>query len=121
MQKMQLKGISAPTLRADEDAYFGLKTIAGYKPPNDAYSLEAVTSAYEAFRAQREAEAIAIKALAATRDALSLTESAFHDVITGAKTQVRAQFGPDSNEVAALGLKKKSEHKPRSRGPKGEK
>ena len=35
---MQLKAVSAPTLRADEDAYFGLKTIAGYKPPNDAYN-----------------------------------------------------------------------------------
>ena len=120
VQKMQLRAVSAPTLRADEDAYFGLKTIAGYKPPNDAYSLEAVTSAYEAFRAQREAEAIAIKALAATRDALSLTESAFHDVITGAKTQVRALYGEDSDEVAALGLKKRSEKKTGGRnGKKG--
>ena len=38
VQKMQLNAASAPTLRADEDAYFGLKTIAGYKPPNDAYN-----------------------------------------------------------------------------------
>jgi len=38
------------------------------------------------------------------------------------KTQVRAQYGEDSNELAALGLKKKSEKKsptrrPRSAGP----
>ena len=38
MQKIQLKGVSAPVLRADEDAYFGLKTIADYKLPNDAYN-----------------------------------------------------------------------------------
>ena len=35
----------------------------------------------------------------------------FHDVIFGAKTQVKAQFGDSSNEIQALGLKKKSEYK----------
>ena len=80
VQKMQIKAASAPTLRADED-----------------------------FRAQREAEAIAVKALAATRDA-----------ITGAKTQVPALYGEDSDEVAALGLKKRSEKKTGGRdGKKG--
>ena len=118
MQKIQLKGVPASVLRADEDAYFGLKTITGYKPPNDAYSLEAVTSAYEAYRTHREAEAIAAKALAAARDALSITESSFHDAITGAKTQVRAIYGEDSDELAALGLKKKSEKKTGGRGGK---
>jgi len=29
----------------------------------------------------------------------------------GVKTQVKAQFGDSSNELQALGLKKKSEHK----------
>ena len=118
MQKMQLKGVSAPILRADEDAYFGLKTITGYKPSNGAYSLEAITSAYEAYRAQRETEAIAMKALAAARDALSITESTFHDAITGAKTQIRAIYGEDSDELAALGLKKKSEKKTGNKGGK---
>ena len=56
VQKMQLNAVSALTLRADE-----------------------------AFRAQREAEAIG-----------------------GAKTQVRALDGEDSDEVAALGLKKEA-------------
>jgi hypothetical protein len=36
-------------------------------------------------------------------------EWAFHNAILGVKEQVRAQFGPDSNEVQALGLVKKSE------------
>ena len=118
MQKIQLKGVPASVLRADEDAYFGLKTITGYKPPNDAYTLEAVTSAYEAYRTHREAEAIAAKALAAARDALAITESTFHDAITGAKTQVRAIYGEDSDELAALGLKKKSEKKTGNKGVK---
>lgn len=92
-----MHGTTAPVLRADEEAYFGLKTIAGYKPLNDAYTLKTVTSAYEAYRTHHEAEAIAVKALAAARDALALTESTFHDAITGAKTQVRAIYGEDSD------------------------
>ena len=29
------------------------------------------------------------------------------------KNEVRAQYGDNSNQIASLGLKKKSEHKPR--------
>jgi len=36
---------------------------------------------------------------------------AFHDTILGVKDQVIAQYGPNSDEVASLGLKKKSERK----------
>ena len=109
MQKIQLKGVPASVLRADEDAYFGLKTITGYKPPNDGYSLEAVTSAYEAYRTHREAEAIAAKALAAARDALVVAEKDFHAIIVGVKNETRVIYGLDSDQVAALGLKKTSE------------
>ena len=35
----------------------------------------------------------------------------FHNLILGAKDQVTAQFGRDSNEVQAVGLKKASERK----------
>lgn len=119
MDKAKFKGISAPTLRADENAYFGLKTIAGYAPPNDAYSLEAVTRSYEAYRKDMEAEAVALKALAAARDALAVSESKFHEAIVGAKNQVRAIYGEDSDELAAMGLKKKSDKK--ASGPRGAK
>ena len=62
------------------------------------------------------------KYLAAARDKLAATEQRFHKQILDVKTQVRAQYGEDSNELAALGLKKKSEKKsptrrPRSSGP----
>jgi hypothetical protein len=38
-------------------------------------------------------------------------ERDFHNAILGAKDQVKAQFGKDSNELQALGLKKASEYK----------
>jgi hypothetical protein len=42
----------------------------------------------------------------------------FHDAILGVKNQVKAQYGADSDEVAALGLKKKSERRPPTRATK---
>jgi hypothetical protein len=35
----------------------------------------------------------------------------FHNIIPGVKEQVIAQFGKNSNQVQALGFKKKSEYK----------
>jgi hypothetical protein len=41
--------------------------------------------------------------------------------VLGAKDQVIAQFGRDSNEAQAVGLKKKSERKPPARKAKAPK
>ena len=48
---------------------------------------------------------------AASRDDEVAAQWGFHDFILGAKTQVKAQYGDSSNEIQALGLKKKSEYK----------
>lgn len=58
---------------------------------------------------QAEAEA------AAKRDALVAARSDFHDAMLGAKVQVEAQFGSNSDEFASLGMKKKSAYKTPSR------
>jgi hypothetical protein len=47
----------------------------------------------------------------AARDAANAAEWALHNLILGAKDQVIAQYGEDSDQVQAIGLKKKSEHK----------
>lgn len=116
MAKIALKRLSNAVLMADEDAFIGLRTITGYQSPNPDYDLEKVTEAYNAYRALREAEAVATKALAAARDAAVIAENAFHDAIIGAKNQVKAVYGEDSDQVAAMGLKKKSEKKTGSKG-----
>jgi hypothetical protein len=48
-------------------------------------------------------------------------ERGFHGLILGAKDQIIAQFGRDSNEAQAVGLKKKSERKPPARKAKAPK
>jgi hypothetical protein len=66
-------------------------------------------------RVAQEAEIHAQNVAAAARDALVALQWNFHDLILGVKSQVKALYGPDSDEVAALGLKKKSERKARPR------
>jgi hypothetical protein len=57
------------------------------------------------------AEILAQQALATARDIACAAEWALHNAVLGARTQVRAQFGDDSNEVQAVGLKKASDRK----------
>ena len=103
----------AQNLQADIDTYLALKAINGYKPYDNAYALEAVGALHEQLRIAQEAELHAQNAAAAARDALVALQWNFHDLILGVKSQVKALYGPDSDEVAALGLKKKSERKAR--------
>ncbi|MDT7780078.1 MAG: hypothetical protein QOC99_2590 [Acidobacteriota bacterium] len=61
-------------------------------------------------------ETQAAAALAAARDNATDGEWEFHNVINGAKTQVEAQYGENSNQIQSLGRKKKSEYaKPTTR------
>jgi len=118
MAKNRKSRVPPLVLQADIDAFLALKVIADYKPANPDYTLSAVTEKHDNVHAAREAEIHAQNAFAAARDASVAAQWAFHDVILDVKNQAKAQFGPDSDQVAALGLKKKSERKSPSRGSK---
>jgi hypothetical protein len=51
----------------------------------------------------------------AARDNAVTAEHVFHQAILGAKDQIRAQFGIDSNEYQSIGLKKKTEYRSRTK------
>ena len=103
--------VASPILDADQNAYLALKTISGYQPVNAAYAINALTTKYDALRAAQEAELNAQNALSAARDAVVASSWDFHNAMLGVKDQVIAQYGPNSDQVASLGLKKKSERK----------
>ncbi len=42
-------------------------------------------------------------------DALLAAQREFHEIILGVKNEIKVIYAPDSDQVAALGLKKKSE------------
>jgi len=92
-------------------AYQAWQAIPGYKPNNPDYGTEVVKSNRADLEAAQLAEVQAKAAFDAARDNAVKAEWGFHNLILGVKDQVASQFGRDSNEYQALGLKKKSERK----------
>ncbi|MCM8596689.1 hypothetical protein [Accumulibacter sp.] len=118
MAKNEKVRLSPEILQADENAFLAVKAMVGYSPANPAYNLATLTAKYEAMRAAQEAELRAQNALDAARDTAVAAQWEHHNLILGVKDQVTAQFGADSDQLASLGLKKKSERKTPARGGK---
>jgi hypothetical protein len=97
-------------IKTDKDAFAALQAIENYAPANSAYALAKISTAQTSLAAAQQAEAQAMAAAAAARDDAVAREREFHNLMLGAKDQVIAQFGPNSNEAQALGRKKKSEY-----------
>jgi hypothetical protein len=111
MAKDESKRLKPALIAEDEDGFAALQAMALYEPANQAYSLQAIGAAHGLLLSARTEEAQAQAALDAARDNTVARAWAFHNLMLGAKDQVRAQFGRDSNEVQALNLKKTSERK----------
>lgn len=111
MAQFENRRIRPDVLQADRDALIAVQNMPGYTPSNVAYTLPILGDALNNMEAARNAEINAQNALNAARDAAIAAEWTFHNALLGAKDQVIAQFGPDSDEVQAMGLKKKSDRK----------
>jgi len=111
MARNQVKRISPDNLTADEAAFIAIEALGNYQPARGAYNKVNLVACRDAMEAARELEVKAENNLKAARDDAVASEWEFHNSILGAKVQVIAQYGDDSNEVQALGLKKKSERK----------
>jgi hypothetical protein len=108
-------------IAADESGFAALQAMALYEPANPAYALPKIGAAHALLQSARTEEAQAEAAYAAARDNAVAREWEFHNLILGAKDQVTAQFGRNSNEVQAMGLKKASERKaPQRRSKPGD-
>ncbi|HEU5014277.1 MAG TPA: hypothetical protein VFT66_17265 [Roseiflexaceae bacterium] len=107
----QTRRLSGPEMQADEDALLAIKQLPDYKPINPSYNTERLSVLEAALNQAEQEERRLANALAAARDTATAAAWELHNAVLGAKTQVIAQYGPDSNEVQSLGLKKKSERK----------
>lgn len=103
--------VSPEVQRADKDALAALQAITDYDPRNPNYSTASAQAALASMNARQIAEIQAEAALANARDAARDAEAAFHTIILGAKDEVRAQYGSNSDQIQAIGLKKKSDRK----------
>lgn len=110
MSQNPTRRITPAVLQADKDGFDALKAIDNYAPANAAYSVAAITAARQKMEDKQLAETQAAAAASAARDEAADAEWDYHNVMLGAKEQVTAQFGSNSNEIQSIGLKKKSEY-----------
>ena len=109
MAKDQTKRIRPATLQADRDALAAIAGLTGYAPANTDYTLTKLQNSGGAMDDAQEIETQKQGDADAARDDAVAAEWDFHNTILGAKAQVKAQFGDDSNEWQSLGQTKKSE------------
>ena len=120
MAKNETRRNSPQIISDDVDSFNALVGVDGYDPSNTDYTVAKVTAAKTAMETAQQAETQAEAAWKAARDNANAKEWAFHNLVLGAKQQVVAQFGNDSDEAQAVGLKKKSEYRTPSRGVRPE-
>ena len=110
----------ATELKELRDLLASLKALPGYTPHDPTATVAALEARLAEWdnlnthEVQKENEA------AAARDATASVEVLLRKDRTTIRTQIAAQYGRDSDELAAVGLKKTSEYKPRTRKPKTE-
>lgn len=107
-------------LQEDLDAFAALKAIADYAPSNEDFSIANITASHAAMSASQTDEVQKLASFEAAKDTATDDERAFHNKILGAKTQVKAQYGENSNEYQSLGMKKKEEYRVGRRKLSGE-
>lgn len=110
--------LSPATIDDDRAVLRALQDIAGYAPHNPEHTVAALIQSDDILQqAEIEAERARL-AFDAARERLLAASWTFHNNVGGAKTEVTAQFGADSQIMHAIGLKKKSERKRPTRRPK---
>lgn len=120
MAKNETKQLAPAVLADDREIYVAIKAIRNYAPANQDFSFEAIDASFAAMEAAQAQETQARAAWEAARDNKVAAEWALHNKILGGKDQTTAQFGPNSNELQSLKLKKKTEYKsPKPRSKKG--
>ncbi|MBC1236550.1 hypothetical protein [Nostoc sp. 2RC] len=99
----------------DVSSWHGLQTINTYETNRADASATKLQQAYQAMLAQQQAETEKQTLYRAAADAARLAEWEFHNAVLAMKEVVRGQYGLDSDQAQAVGLKKKSEYKRPSR------
>ncbi|BAY10567.1 hypothetical protein [Calothrix sp. NIES-2098] len=99
----------------DVDSLNGLQAIDTYDTSRADASVAHLQQAYQAMIVQQKAETEKLAFYRAAADAARLAEWEFHNAILAMKEVVRGQYGSDSDQAQAVGLKKKSDRKRPSR------
>jgi len=118
MADKKTKRLRPKDLQEDVDALAALDSFADYNPSNPAYTKANGDAIKAATLAKQEKEVQDYGVWQASRDSAVASEWERHDFVIGARAQVKAQYGENSDQLQAIGLKKKSEYKKPSKKPK---
>ena len=120
MADKRSRRLPTAVLQSDIEALAALEMISDYKPSNPAYDLATGQSLRTAMQGKQDKEVQDNAAAEASKDAAIGNEWDTHDFVLGMRTQIKAQYGASSDQLAAVGLKKKSEYRnPKAKKTKG--
>lgn len=111
MASSRNKPCSTSTIARDRRTIQALKNMPDYAPRRPEHSVEALIA--RDLRVQGVAEEVATieLALGRARARLAVETWGMHDDVLGARDEVMVQYGPDSQAVEDIGLKRKSDRK----------
>ncbi len=95
----------------DIQALNSLRAIANYAPMRPEASHQALQQAYQAMRQSQQDEVLMEATFKASRDHARQAEWAFHNAVLAMKQSILGQFGPNSDEIQAIGYTKSSKRK----------
>ena len=103
----------------DIQALNSLQVIANYAPMRPEASPQTLQQAYQAMQQSQQDEVMMEAALKASRDHARQAEWTFHNAVLAMKQSVLGQFGPNSDEIQAIGYTKstKRQRSPRRKPP----
>ena len=103
------------TISQDIDSFHGLQTVSTYNTTRADASSAKLQEVYQAMLISQQTETEKLALYRAASDAARLAEWEFHNAVLAMKEVVRGQYGSDSDQAQAVGLKKKSNRKRPSR------
>jgi hypothetical protein len=103
--------LPSQSIGQDITSLHGLQTITTYNTTRADASVANLQQAYQTMLAQQQAETEKLTLYRAAADAARSAEWEFHNAVLAMKEVVRGQYGSDSDQAQAVGLKKKSERK----------
>jgi hypothetical protein len=120
---MSSRTSSPPThevLASDRATLAALKDLPAYDPRDPAHSVATMVALDDTLTQTEIALSRARLAFDAAKAEHNKASWALHDSVVGARAEVKVQFGPESHEVHAIGLKRNSERKRPTRRAKAE-
>ncbi|MGF1989569.1 MAG: hypothetical protein RMY62_017125 [Nostoc sp. ZfuVER08] len=87
------------------------RPINSYDTTRSDASVDKLQQAYQAMLAQQQTETEKLTLYRAAADAARLAEWEFHNTVLAMKEVIRGQYGSDSDQAQAVGLKKKSDRR----------